>query len=600
MSTLITLSNVSKRHGVQTLFDGLSLTLSDSERLGIIGPNGAGKSTLLKVIADLTDIDSGTVLRKNDVRVSYAAQTAEFEDESLAVLEAALHAASRYAPGPAEQERLARSALSMMDIDFFDAAVASLSGGQRKRLQLALCLTENPDLLLLDEPTNHLDIEAIQALEQFLSRLRCPWIVVSHDRWFLENAVSRIAEVNPRFPGGIFVVDGGYGTYCERREQYVTALANQQDSLANVVRNETAWLRQGVKARGTKAKHRIDKAHALIESLETVRARGRGKAVGLEFEASDRKSKRLITFHSVHKQFGEKVILQKFDMVLAAGQALGVLGLNGSGKTTFVKLLSGELQPDSGTIKHAVDLTVAHFSQFDTAISADEELPLKFVLSENGENVIYRGSELHVASWARRFKFSFDHLQQPYRSLSGGEKARARLARLMLQTPDVLVLDEPTNDLDIETLEMLETSLIEFTGAVVLVTHDRFMINRVCSSFLGLDGSGNALPYAEYEQWEREVLLAKPEATKAVSAELREKPAQQVVAKKKLGYLEQRELDGMEAAISSAEQSVEGIQRRLSAAEPADLQTLCEELAVAQKRVETLYLRWEELEAKQN
>lgn len=592
---LVSLSGVSKRFGAQSLFQGLSFGIRNGERLGIIGPNGAGKSTLLRIIAALEEPDEGSVVRQRGLRISYAAQTAEFPGDKT-LLEHARDTAHALSISEAEGERLARTALAEMRLDQVNLPIGMLSGGQKKRLQLALALCEAPDLLLLDEPTNHLDIESIIELEQLLRKASYSWVMVSHDRWFLENAVSRVAEINCCYNDGLLMCGGSYGDYLRRREAVVDAQEKQQESLENRVRNEQAWLRQGAKARSTKAKNRVSKAYALMESLSLLRSRQQETAVSLSFQNSQRKTKKLVEMTNVSRGFENKKIISALDLKILSGQTLGVLGRNGSGKTTFLRLLTGELKPEVGVVTHATDISISHFCQFEKEISSDT--PLRYVLAEEGDSVVFRGRSVHVASWARRFQFTFEQLEQPYGALSGGEQARARIARLMLESPDLMVLDEPTNDLDIQTLELLEQSLIDFGGALVLVTHDRFMINRVCTRFVGLDGQGQALLYADYEQWEREVL--NPTNPKQSVGKNQPAPAGPKTSSNRLSYIEQREYDAMEQTIQSAEAEAAELEQLLNAPEVQvdneKLQETCARLDQAQKRVEALYKRWEELE----
>ena len=543
--------------GRRIFFVAFRSVLGEGSGLGLCGVNGGGKSTLLRIIAGVEEVDSGSVYRVGGVRVSYVAQAAAL-DGTRSGRELASEVAERSSHSPVEADQLVHRSFAALRCKHIDQPVSSLSGGQQKVLQIALSLCEAPDLLLLDEPTNHLDIGAILHLERFLSRAPFSWIAVSHDRWFLENAVEKIAELHVRYPGGLFMCQGSYRDYLRERKEFLEAEDRRRASLENKVRNEQAWLRKGVKARTTKQKARIGRAYEMMDSLSLVRAHQRGDKVGISFTSSDRKTKKLVEFHKVSKSFGERSIFGSLELTLVAGQALGVLGLNGSGKSTFVNLVTGEILPDSGTIKRANDLTIAHFRQFEEDIL--ESTTLKDFLTEKSDSVVYHGRSVHVATWAKRFKFQFEQLAQPFSALSGGEKARARISRIMLSTPDVLILDEPTNDLDIETLEMLEESLAEYQGALILVTHDRFMINCLCNSFLGLIGEGGAEIYADYEQWEQQVLSPRKseEKQKKVQPEKKKAPT------KKLTYKEQKEYDEIEQTISRVEEQVAILERELN------------------------------------
>lgn len=591
---LVTLSRISKSYGEQALFSGLSLSVHEGERVGLIGPNGKGKSTLLKIIAGVEEADSGEIMRKRGLRVVHVEQSAFFPEEQEA-FDIVLHCARKSALSEAEALRLTHRAMSDVNFQDFHSVPRTLSGGQRKRLQIASGLCQSPDLLLLDEPTNHLDTHSIVSLEQLLRKAPFAWVVVSHDRWFLENSVSRVAEVNPRYPNGVFSSEGNYSEYRERSAEFLAAEESRRTSLEGKVRNEQEWLSRGPRARATKAKGRTDQAHALIDDLAKMKARQRETRVNLSFASSERETKKLVEFKNVEMSYGEQTIFSGLSLKLMAGQALGVLGRNGSGKSTFVKLLAGDIEPTKGNVKHAPLLKIAHFRQVDSSIAPTTSL--KEVFSENGESVVFLEKEVHVSAWASRFGFSFAQLGQPFGSLSGGEQARARLGRIMLETPDVLILDEPTNDLDIPTLEMLEQSLSEFQGALVLVTHDRFMINRLCTHFLGLEGSGRFQLVSDYAQWERELLKFEKAKVSVPQAAGQSEKNQRA---KKLSFKDQFDYDSIEQRIGEAEVRLAECEHKLSddtlQSDSLQLQALCLELQTAQSEVESLYARWEELE----
>lgn len=601
MAPLITFSDVSKRYGARQVFEGLSFSIEEGESLGVLGPNGAGKSTLLKLIASQDELDEGEILRRKGLRVSYVAQEAVFAEE-LRAEQIAESVAEQSAISTAERHALVHTAFSRFAIDYSQSPVRELSGGQRKRLQIALAYCEVPDLLLLDEPTNHLDIEAIVQLEQVLRENDLAWIAVSHDRWFLENAPSRVAEVSREYEGGVLFCEGSYSEFLKRKEEYRASAEKSLHSFENKVRQEKAWLRQGARARSTKSKYRIERSQEMMESLSLVRARSKRAKTEVEFQFSERKTKRLIELKNVDVGYQEQAVLKDLNLKLLAGDALGVLGRNGSGKTTFMRLISGELAALKGTLKHAPDLAISYFQQLDKG--DEQNTPLKDVLAPESDSVVYRDKVLHVQTWAKRFAFTFEQLQQPFGTLSGGEKARARVARLMLESPDVLILDEPTNDLDIETLEILEESLVSFQGAIVLVSHDRFMLNRVCTTFLGIDSQGTSKSYADYEQWERE-MNALPGSKKAPAEPKDSTPApkRSSTRSKRLSYMEQREFDAMEEQILAQEEKVTSLESELSTpkvqGDSQRLQELCAELDQAQLEVERLYSRWQELSEKQ-
>jgi ATP-binding cassette subfamily F protein uup len=446
----------------------------------------------------------------------------------------------------------------------------------------------------LDEPTNHLDLEGILWLETAIQTANA-CLVVTHDRYFLENVATQMVEVNPVYPQSAFQVNGNYSEFLERREEFLEAQAKQQESLATKVRREVEWLRRGPKARTGKSRARVDAAGRLIDELAAANLRSRTATAQIDFTASDRKTKRLIEAEGIGKMFDGRELFQNLNLTLAPGVRVGLVGANGSGKTTLLKILEGALQPDEGTIRRADRLQIVSFAQ-DRGAHLDPETSLRRTLCPEGDSVIYRGRPIHVAGWAKRFLFRDEQLEMPVSRLSGGERARVMIARLMLAPADVLLLDEPTNDLDIPTLEVLEDSLLEFSGAVVLVSHDRYLLDRVSTVVIGLDG-GEGGVFADYSQWEAS--RGEPAVEKAVPKDARQQ-APPDGPKKKLAYLEQREWDGMEEKILIAEQELAAWQQELqeAASDAKRLTVAYEKLQDAQRRVEDLYARWAELEAK--
>jgi ATP-binding cassette subfamily F protein uup len=591
MPVLLSCSEVAKSFGVRTLFENLSLTISDGERIGLIGPNGSGKTTLLEILAGNDSPDSGTRAVRQSTRLAYVPQVSEFEEQDrvASVLAGAM------AHLPIEQEEKdARLEKIFGRAGFADkqARAASLSGGWKKRLAIAAALITSPDLLILDEPTNHLDLEGILWLEDaVMSANAC--LVVTHDRYFLENVSTRVIEINRAYPQGIFQVNGNYSEFLVRREEFLEAQDRQREVLANKVRREVEWLRRGPKARTGKSRARISSAGQLIDQLSAANERNRTGTAQIEFTATDRKTKRLIEAEAIGKTLGRHRLFQNLNVTLSPGVRIGLVGANGSGKTTLLKILEGAMDPDEGTIRRADRLRIVAFAQ-DRAVHLDEQISLRRTLCPDGDMVLYRDRLIHVAGWAKRFLFSNDQLDMPVAKLSGGERARVAIARLMLMPADVLLLDEPTNDLDIPTLEALEENLLDFPGAVVLVSHDRYLLDRVSTTVLALDG-GSAQVFADYSQWEATgSVVAKPAVTKEPRA------AQPASAPKKLSYLEQREWDAMEAQILEAEQELAHWQRQLEqpSGDGKHLAGAYDNLQAAQMKVAKLFERWAELERK--
>lgn len=600
MPVLLNCQDLSKSYGAEPLFEDLSLAINDGDRLGLIGPNGSGKSTLLEILAGRKDADTGVCSLRKQARVSFVPQEPSFP-EGLTVRRVLLEALADDASiEQAEKTARIEEMTGRAGFRSGDAEADSLSGGWRKRLAIARALVQHPDLLLLDEPTNHLDLDGILWLERYLAGSPFACVVVSHDRYFLENMATGMAELNRMYPGGLFRVNGNYSRFLERKDEFLLAQAKQQESLETKVRRELEWLRRGPKARTGKSKARIDEAHRLIGELGDITSRGRTATTTIDFTATGRQTKRLLEARKLTKAMGGRTLFRELGMVLRPGTRLGLVGPNGSGKTTLLRILAGELQPDSGEVDRADALQTVYFDQGREQL--DPDATLKRSLAPEGDSVIYRGRPIHVNAWASRFLFRKDQLELPVARLSGGERARVLIARLMLQPADLLLLDEPTNDLDIPTLETLEESLSDFTGALVLVTHDRYMLDRVSNVVIGLDGEGGSGVFADYSQWEQD--RAERSRQKTAKEPARERQASSAPAKKRLSYLEAREWETIEERLLEAERTLEEKKAAMQAPEvvsdPFRLQHCYDEMTAAQAEVDKLYQRWAELEDKQS
>ncbi len=597
---LISCQGLSKAFGGAPLFEGLSLGLFEGDHVGLVGPNGSGKSTLLRLLAGLEKPSQGAVASRKRLRIGYVPQEPAFDAGATVagVLRSALRAEQLD-----DHEREGRVAVAMGKAGLSDGeqAVATLSGGWRKRLAIAGALVGEPELLLLDEPTNHLDVDGILWLEGLLPREPAAFVVVSHDRYFLEAVAGRLLELNRAFSEGLLDVRGSYSRYLETKDALLAGQASYRESLRNRVRDELSWLSRKARARTRKAQARIDEARRLQGELADLDARAQPSGLGIDFAATDRKTKRLVVAEGLRKSYGGRVILRGLDLVLSPGTRLGLIGANGSGKTTLLWMLARLEPPDQGRVEHAEKLRLVTFDQHRSRL--DPALSLRRTLSPSGDSVVVAGRVIHVAGWAKRFLFRSEQLDTPVGRLSGGEQARAVLARLMLEPADVLLMDEPTNDLDIPTLEVLEGSLLEFPGALVLVTHDRYLLDRVSTRILALDGTGDAVSFADYDQWELSRRAAGAQAETPVRGRSRpalgEQPAERI---RRLGYLEQREWDAMEGRILEAEARVGSCQEAAADPEVASdhsaLQQRLQELAFAQAEADRLYARWAELEAK--
>lgn len=603
---LLSAESISKSYGVTVLFRDLSVAVSEGDRIGLIGPNGSGKSTLLRILAGLETPDAGTRTVRRRTRVGYVPQASMFL-EAHTIEDSLMHALRDHGMDPHDHGgRLAR-ALSIGQFPNVEQPVKNLSGGWRKRLAITQALVLEPDVVLMDEPTNHLDIEGILWLERLLNQYAKAYMVISHDRRFLETVAGRMIELNRCYPDGMFAAKGRYSDFLELRDAAMQAQADYQSSLANRVRREVEWLRRGPKARTTKAKARVEAAESLIQELADTTARSVQSTADIDFTGSGRRSKQLLVGRGLSKTFGGTPIVANLDIDVGPGDRIGLLGPNGSGKTSLLRLLAGTLQPDSGSLVHADALRIVSFEQHRDSLDPDQSL--RRALAPAGDAVIVDDRSIHVVSWAKRFLFRSEQLDLPVARLSGGEQARLLMARLMLQPADLLIMDEPTNDLDIPTLDVLEESLIEFTGALVLVTHDRWLLDRISTKVLVLDGTGAAEWYADYAQWEtaqsKPAFVLSPESG-ATELAARSEPRGFRPPKsktKKLTYREQQEWNRIEADIVEAETRVSACEAAVHdpsvIADAAELQIRCGALEAARLDADRLYTRWAELERKQ-
>ncbi|MGD0428458.1 MAG: ABC-F family ATP-binding cassette domain-containing protein [Candidatus Acidiferrales bacterium] len=603
MPPIINAQGLSKRYGTAPLFQNISFTVSEGDRIGLIGPNGSGKSTLLEILHGKVQPDTGNVAIRKGTRLSCVSQISEFAAGETAhfVIEAALKKS-----GVPETDRAFRTAeaLSRAGFEDFDIATASLSGGWKKRLAIAEALVQQPDILLLDEPTNHLDLAGIKWLETLLQNASFACVVVSHDRYFLENVADHMVELDRAYEDGFLRVNGNYSQFLEAKEQYLHAQGKRQEALENLVHTEIEWLRRGPKARTTKSKSRIDKAHSMIGELADLNNRTRTATAKIDFSASNRQTKQLIGLDGVTYAIAGRTLFKNINFTLQSGMRVGLVGPNGSGKTTLLRLLRGDILPTAGKILKADSLRIVYFDQNR---QLDPDISLRRALAPDSDSVIYQERVIHVAAWAARFLFSGEDLNRPVGRLSGGERARVLIAQLMLQQADVLLLDEPTNDLDIPTLEILEESLLEYRGALVLVTHDRYMLDRVSTIVLGLDGRGDAERFADYSQWEAWLRSqqAKPSTNAPATATRNGRNSAPADANRpgatanKLSHTEGRELASIEKRIAKAEEEL--LVKRAALEDPEissdapRLHTAYVEMESAQKTVDELYARWAKL-----
>ena len=643
---LLTATGLSKSHGLRELFRGVCVSIDEGERIGMIGPNGAGKSTLLRMLAYgaagasarhaiREEPDDGTIRTPRGTVAVYVPQRDEFA-AGATPLSACTASAMQCADTHGDQheaEVLAQVILGKIGFDDarMEVPADTLSGGWKKRLSVACALASaggTPDILFLDEPTNHLDVEGLQWMEEFLLRgshdLRARAVIfVTHDRVFLENCATRIIELSRAYPEGTLSVDGNYSEFRRRKTEFLEMQAKAEQSLANTVREDDRWLGRRAKARRTKSQARIEDSAERRAELADLAERNQaaaGGSAGIDFTASGRRTRKLISAEGVSKSLGGRLLFRNLDLEVVPGECIGLMGPNGSGKTTLLRILTGELAPDAGAVRVA-DPTPRVVTMSQTRAEFPKGALLQDAISPLGEKVRFRDSEMHVKSWSRRFLFRDEQLLQSVSMLSGGELARAHVARMMLETADVLVLDEPTNDLDIPTLEVLEDAIETFPGGTLLVTHDRAMLDALASRIVVL-GSPDGVPrvvasldqalraLSEFEQASSRNASAAhaPAAAKNTVAAAKSAPAAASApassAKRKLSYNEQREYDSIEAGIAAAEKKAADLEAKLN--DPkliSDHQAYakaCDAAGAAQAEVQRLYARWEELEAKRN
>ena len=592
MAVLISAHRLQKTFGSRQLFKSLSFSVDEKDRIGLIGPNGAGKSTLLKLLARLDTADDGQLSFARGLRVAYLPQTPQFP-EGQTVYEAL----TAHADDPYDADFLARvdTWLSRLELVSEDQAL-SLSGGWQKRLALAQALVLEPQVLLLDEPTNHLDVTSILWLEEFLASSPMAVVTVTHDRLFLQRVANRIFDLNSRYPDGFLNIQGTYADYLEARDLQLQAQERHEEVMRNQLTRETEWLRRGAQARQTKQKARIERAEDLKIKTEEVAARNRERQAQIDFQEMDRRPKKLIELQGVSKGYGGRRLFQDLDLLVTPKTRIALLGANGCGKSTLIRILCGQEKPEAGTVFHNEALQIAYFEQHRQGL--DLEQTVLRAVCPDGDYVDFQGAKIFARSYLSRFLFRTEQMDMPLRKLSGGEQSRLRIAQLMLRPAHVLILDEPTNDLDAATLDVLADTLRDYNGAVILVTHDRYFLDQVSDDVLAFplraDDSPKLLRFAGYQQWEDWAAQQKT----AVSAS-KAKETSSAAPKRKVSFKEKHEWENIEAKILTLEGQLGAKQKEAeaNASSPAELTKLYGEIGKLQAELDTLYARWAELES---
>jgi ABC transport system ATP-binding/permease protein len=614
MSLLLTAHQVEKTMGTEQLFHELSFSIHERQKIALLGPNGAGKSTLLKMLVGIETTDGGDISTKKNLKMAYVPQEDSFPQDST-IQEVTTQALIKDGLPADEAEIQATIHLSIVGFEEFDKKVKILSGGWRKRLSLAIAFAKEPELLLLDEPTNHMDWDGILWLEDQLKSFKKALLIVSHDREFLKNQCQEFMEINRLYKNGYFSLKCSYEEFLEKKQEYIQMQQNMQDSMANKARREVDWLRAGVKARTTKSSSRIKEAHQLLDNLEQVKKRNfsaRSK-VNIEIDSSGKKSKKFLEIKDLNIAYGDKKILENFDILLGPKMRIGLLGNNASGKTSLLRVISGLADNYSGSVYKAEGLKFVYFDQKREALDQNANL-LKY-LGDGSDFVQFKDRSIHVASYAAQFLFHSQKMQLPISRLSGGEQARLLIAKLLLQPADILVLDEPTNDLDIDTIEILEQSLTEFPGLVLVVSHDRYFLKSLCTKYLSLDGRGGWNIFADMHQWfvwqnqtthsigdksDNPTLSAFPKS----GSSLEEDNKTNHNKKLKISYKDKRQWETIEADIAQAENAVQEAQSALDAntdfSDHTQVEKLVKILSEKQKKLDELFVFWEKMEKLMN
>ncbi|WP_042225055.1 ABC-F family ATP-binding cassette domain-containing protein [Oceanobacillus manasiensis] len=615
---MLTLENLHKSFGDKILFDSINSTITERERIGLIGVNGTGKSTFLKTIAGLESPEKGTIKHPKDYRIEYLAQDPPLNPE-LTVMdqiyygdsvimqvmrdyEQALLTLQQEPESHEAQSRLlkmqqkmdeaeaweantaAKSVLTKLGVTDFDKQVASLSGGQKKRVAIAKALIQPADLLILDEPTNHLDNETVEWLEKYLQTYKGSLLLVTHDRYFLNRVTNRIYELDK---GNLYEYEGNYEVFLEKKAEREALEASNEAKHQNTLKRELAWLRRGAKARSTKQKARIERVEDMKEQTFDTKKEQVDFKVG-----SSRLGKKVLELHDVSKSFGEKRLINEFSRLIIPGERIGIIGPNGTGKSTLLNIMAGRIQPDGGEVEVGETVNIGYYTQGDEELDGSQRI-IEYI--KEVAEVIHTsdGDVITAEQMLERFLFSRSAQWTYIRKLSGGERRRLYLLKVLMKEPNVLFLDEPTNDLDTQTLGVLEEYLDQFPGVVVTVSHDRYFLDRVVDRLIVFKGSGTVSEYyGNYSEYLEQAQVEQSVTTPPKA--IREKPKQK---KKKLSYNEQREWNTIEEEIMELESRVDELKAGIidAGSDSEKVQKLFEEQEKTEETLEQKMERWEEL-----
>lgn len=613
--------NLTKSFGDLVLFEDISFGIAEGQRIGLIAKNGTGKTTLLNILSAKESYDSGSIVFRRDLKVAYLEQDPHYPDD-ITVLEACFRSGTEVTEVIAEYERVmasgnhdklddvlqrmdllkawdyeqrAKQILSQLKINNFDQKISQLSGGQLKRVALANVLITEPELIILDEPTNHLDLDMTEWLEEYLQRSRLSLLMVTHDRYFLDRVCSEIIEIDQK---QIFQYRGNYSYFLEKREERMNSQNSEIDRANNLLRKELEWMRRQPQARGTKAKSRIDAFYDLEKKAQQQRDAGN---VRLEMKGSYIGNKIFEAKH-IYKAFGDLKILEDFNYVFARYEKMGIVGNNGTGKSTFIKMLMGEVTPDKGEFDIGETVNFGYYSQ--DGLKFNEEMKVIDVVQDIAEVIdLGNGNRLTASQFLQHFLFSPEKQHNFVYKLSGGEKRRLYLCTVLIKNPNFLVLDEPTNDLDIMTLNILEEYLQSFRGCVIVVSHDRYFMDKVVDHLLAFSGNAKIKDfpgnYTQYREWkEVQELIAKEAESTAKAKE--EKPKQEIKKpeeKKKLSYKEKREFEELDALIPKLEEEKTQLETDMSSGTLSNDELLAKSARISEliDEIDEKTLRWMEL-----
>jgi len=588
VSLLVSANKLSHSYGGRTLFSDLSCGVFEGDKVGLIGPNGAGKSTLFKILAQTIKPDKGDVVHRKGLKVGFLQQTVDMDD-SQSWFNHLLEIESDYAELLQTLSKLELNTLAE------DLLFSECSGGLQKRIGIAAEILKKPDVLFLDEPTNHLDVDSIIWIEDFLRDSGLTYVLVTHDRLFLERTCTKIFDLDKKNPKFLLVTDGDLATHLEKKEQLIAQQKSTVEKLKNTLSRETEWLRRGAKARQTKQKYRIQN-HAVIKSeFEGLKQKVAAKSFDFDF-GDKRTPKKLIEIKNLDFSYENRNIFTDLNLLITGSTRLGILGRNGSGKSTLLKLILDQLKPDSGSIQVTDGIKVAYFEQ--TKQTLDLRASVLKNICPQGDYVKYQGEAMYAKTYLERFGFSYDQMDLPVEKLSGGEKSRIRIAQLMLEESQLLLLDEPTNDLDFESLASLQKALADFPGGIILVTHDRYFMDVCSNQIMYMDPPEPIQLFSDYFQWEeyyaqagilkeQEKLSAKTKKTNT---------------KKGLSFKETREFETIETDIAQLEENLEKLknesQLETTVADPKRTYEIFVQMDEISKKIEILYARWQELDLK--